>query len=131
MTTLEPLKGLVVIDEALQGHPKLGASREGFVIEQAITRLGERNVWFWGTHAGAELDLFAQTGGRRLGLEVKHADAPSLTKSMHIARRDLKLDRLFIVTPGTRSYPLADWAEVVAIPELMPCLDEMLSPHSP
>lgn len=110
---------------ALAGHPKLGASWEGFAIEQVVTRLGERNAWYWATHAGAELDLFAQFNGRRLGFEFKHADAPSLTKSMHIARQDLKLERLLVVTPGSKSYPLADWAEVVGIGDLMARLDEL------
>jgi uncharacterized protein len=112
---------------ALEGHPKLGASWEGFALEQVITRAGERNVWYWATHAGAELDLFAQIHGCRIGFEFKHADAPSLTKSMHIARQDLKLERLLVVTPGRQSYPLADWAEVVGITELMPRLDDLLA----
>ena len=116
---------------ALEGHPKLGASWEGFALEQAVTRLGERNVWYWATHAGAELDLFAQINGRRLGFEFKHADAPTLTKSMHIARQDLKLERLLVVTPGNQSYPLADWAEVVGIMELMPRLDALLASSQP
>lgn len=109
----------------LEGHPKLGASWEGFALEQVMARAGERNVWYWATHAGAELDLLVQMGGRRLGLEFKHADAPSLTKSMHIARQDLKLERLLVVTPGRQSYPLADWAEVVGIRDLMPRLDQL------
>ncbi|MCW5552627.1 MAG: ATP-binding protein [Verrucomicrobiae bacterium] len=116
---------------ALEGHPKLGASWEGFALEQVITRLGERNVWYWATHAGAELDLFAQVNGRRLGFEFKHADAPSLTKSMHIARQDLKLEQLLVVTPGNQSYPLSDWAEVVGTRELMPRLDTLLAAPNP
>ncbi|MEP6663176.1 MAG: DUF4143 domain-containing protein, partial [Verrucomicrobiota bacterium] len=116
----------VISPAALEGHPKLGASWEGFALEQVVTRIGERNVWYWGTHAGAELDLFAQINGRRLGFEFKHADAPMLTKSMHIARQDLKLERLLVVTPGNKSYPLADWAEVVGIIDLMTRLETLL-----
>lgn len=111
----------------LEGHPKLGASWEGFALEQVVARAGERNAWYWATHAGAELDLLVQLDGRRLGLEFKHADAPSLTKSMHIARQDLRLERLLVVTPGSQSYPLADWAEVVGIRDLMPRLDQLLA----
>jgi len=117
----------VTTPSALAGHPKLGASWEGYALEQVMTRIGERNVWYWATHAGAELDLFAQFNGRRLGFEFKHADAPTLTKSMHIARQDLKLERLLVVTPGTKSYPLADWAEVVGISDLMARLDGLLA----
>lgn len=111
----------------LEGHPKLGASWEGFGVEQVIVRAGERNAWFWATHAGAELDLLVQVDGRRLGFEFKHADAPTLKKSMHIAREDLKLERLIVVSPGSQSYPLADWAEVVGIGELVTRLDKLLA----
>ena len=117
----------VVAPAVLEGHPKLGASWEGFAVEQIVARLGERNVWYWATHAGAELDLFAQFEGRRLGFEFKHADAPSLTKSMHVARQDLKLERLWVVTPGAQSYPLAEWAEVVGIRDLMPRLEQLIT----
>jgi uncharacterized protein len=123
---LHALLGLAA-PAVLEGHPKLGASWEGFAIEQAVTRLGEGNVWYWATHAGAELDLFTQLNGHRLGFEFKHADAPSLTKSMHVARQDLKLERMLVVTPGSRSYPLADWAEIVSICDLMPRLDQLLA----
>ena len=104
---------------ALEGHPKLGSSWEGFAREQAIALLGgDQDVWYWATHSGAELDLFVHIKGRRIGLEFKYADAPSLTKSMHVAKEDLKLDRLVVITPGKSSYPLSDWAEVVGITEL-------------
>lgn len=98
---------------ALESHPKLGASWEGFVIEQAIAAIGERNAYYWATQSGAELDLLALAGGRRIGVEVKYADAPRLTKSMHVARADLGLQRIFIAYPGDKRYSLADWAEVV------------------
>ncbi len=111
---------------ALTGHPKLGASWEGFVIEQAAARIGDRHLYYWATHGGAELDLFVQRNGRRLGIEIKHADAPSLTKSMHIAHTDLRLDHLLVVTPGTRSWPLAQWAEVVGIDQLTRRLEEWM-----
>jgi len=115
----------------LEGHPKLGASWEGFGVEQVIVRAGERNAWFWATHAGAELDLLVQVDGRRLGFEFKHADAPTLKKSMHIAREDLKLERLIVVSPGSQSYPLADWVEVVGIGELETRVDELLATSKP
>jgi predicted AAA+ superfamily ATPase len=106
-------------ESAVEGHPKLGASWEGFCIENILGWLGERNAWFWSTHSGAELDLLVFHQGRRLGFEFKFSDAPGLTRSMHIARQDLKLDRLYVVYPGAGgSYLLADWAEVVAIQDL-------------
>lgn len=103
----------------VEGHPKLGASWEGFCIENILSRLGERTAWFWATHARAELDLLVFHGGKRLGFEFKFSDAPGLTRSMHIAREDLKLDRLLVVYPGVGgSYRLSDWAEVIAIQDL-------------
>jgi len=104
---------------AAEGHPKLGASWEGFCIENILGWLGERNAWFWSTHSNAELDLLVFPRGRRVGFEFKFSDAPDLTRSMHIAREDLKLDRLLIVYPGTGgSYPLSEWAQVVAVQDL-------------
>src|SRR3989338_1808927 len=61
----------------LEGHPKLGASWEGFVIEQILAKTGQRDVYFWATHAGAELDLLIIRKGKRWGIEIKHSDAPS------------------------------------------------------
>ena len=102
----------------LESHPKLGASWEGFALEQILRVTGERESYFWRTHAGAELDLLIFLNGRRYGFEFKYADAPRLTKSMHIALEDLKLERLFVVYPGHRGYALNEWAETVALGEL-------------
>lgn len=115
---LHALLGLGTGD-AIEGHPKLGASWEGFCIENILGWMGDRNAWFWSTHANAELDLLVFRQGLRIGFEFKFADAPRLTRSMHIAHEDLKLDRLLIVYPGTGgSFPLEDWAEAVSIRDL-------------
>jgi predicted AAA+ superfamily ATPase len=92
----------------LDVHPYLGASWEGFALECVIRELGlrESECFFWATHAGAELDLFAQVNGRAYGFEVKRTDAPKLTPSMRSALDDLKLERLFVVVPGTQVYSL-------------------------
>jgi uncharacterized protein len=104
--------------EVLAGHPKIGASWEGFAIEQVLALLGTRDAYFWATHQGAELDLLVIRGGRRYGFEMKLGDAPTLTKSMHIARADLRLARLFVVSPGRTSYPLDATSEVVSVNDL-------------
>jgi len=103
---------------ALQGHPKLGASWEGFVIEQILSWAGERNASYWATHSRAELDLMVMAKGKRWGFEVKYQDAPAITKSMRIAMHDLKLERLWVVYPGKMSYPLDDKIECVPLAEL-------------
>lgn len=103
---------------ALLAHPKCGASWEGFVVEEMIRRTDPDEAYFWATHAGAELDLLLLKDGRRIGIEIKHMDAPRLTPSMRIALADLRLDRLFVVYPGDKRYPLADNVEVIPVHEL-------------
>ena len=95
-------------------HPKLGASWEGFVIDSLLRQLRPDEAYFWATHQGAKLDLLCVRGGRQYGFEIKRADAPVLTRSMHIAMQDLRLDRLAVVYPGPHRYRLAP--NVVAIP---------------
>ena len=105
----------------LSGHPKLGASFEGFAISQALAGLATRNASFWATHGGAELDLLVTVAGQRHGFEVKYADAPGTTRSMHTAIQDLGLSHLWVIYPGTQPYDLADAISVVPIsyiPEL-------------
>jgi predicted AAA+ superfamily ATPase len=103
---------------ALEAHPKLGASWEGFALEQVLGILGGREAYFWSTQSGAELDLLVFHQGRRLGFEFKYADAPSVTKSLRTAHADLNLSRVFVVVPGPQSYPLNSWAEVLSIRDL-------------
>jgi uncharacterized protein len=122
---LHALLGLTTF-ASLESHPKLGASWEGFVIEQILRRTGDRDAYFWATPAGAELDLLVMVHGRRVGFEVKYSDAPRFTKSMAIARHDLKLDDLFVVYPGPVSYALRAGADVVSIHDLERTLDRLV-----
>lgn len=117
---LHTLLGLTDEDQ-LAGHPKVGASFEGFAVEQALAAFETSNACFWATHAGAELDLLLMRGGKRYGFEFKHADAPGTTRSMRAAIADLGLDRLWIVYPGDEAYPLDDRISAVpvsGVPEL-------------
>jgi predicted AAA+ superfamily ATPase len=93
----------------LSGSAKLGHAWEGFAIEQVVKALQKRppEVFFWKTHAGAELDLFWQDGGKNWGVEFKYGDAPTATKSMQIAISDLKLAHLWVIYPGKESYKLS------------------------
>jgi predicted AAA+ superfamily ATPase len=90
----------------LEGHPKLGAAWEGFVIEELLELVGERSAYFWATQSGAELDLLLLLDGARYGVEVKYGDAPGITKSMRVALEDLGLRQLFVVYPGRKAYNL-------------------------
>ena len=102
----------------LAAHPKYGASWEGFALEQVLALARPEEAYFWATHAGAELDLMIIRDGERLGFEMKCADAPTLSKSMRIAKAELRLRRLFVVYPGSTSYALAPDVEARSILEV-------------
>jgi predicted AAA+ superfamily ATPase len=104
----------LVTPRDLLGHPKLGASWEGFALEHALNLINTRDAYYWATHGGAELDLLIFASGKRFGFEIKYTDAPGLTRSMRIALEDLRLDHLWIVYPGRETYPLHE--RVAAIP---------------
>jgi len=95
-------------EQELLHHPRLGASWEGFALEQAIIHLNlrEEEIFFWGTHTGAELDLVFQQKGSLWGVEVKYNEAPVITRSMRSALKELYLSHLFVVYPGDEIYPL-------------------------
>ena len=99
----------------IQSHPKLGASWEGYAMEQVLSILDVHDPYFWATHSGAELDLLVTKGGKRVGFEFKYGDAPAKTRSMHVALQDLKLDHLFIVYPGDQEYEIDDKIAVISI----------------
>ena len=103
---------------ALRRHPKVGASWEGFVLEEVIRLTMPDSVHFWATHSGAELDLLLHVGGLRYGVEAKFQDAPSLTRSMQSALTDLRLEHLTVLYPGSRQYSLAPRVTVVPLSAL-------------
>ena len=111
--------------DGLLGHPKIGASWEGFALEQVLAKLPKTDAWFWGTQGGAELDLFVQAGGRRIGFEFKVSDAPKITKSISIVQRDLALDELLVVKPLGRGYPLEKRIRVLSLEEALVFCNEI------
>ncbi|HEX5947639.1 MAG TPA: ATP-binding protein [Acidimicrobiales bacterium] len=114
---LHRLLGVTTYEDLL-GHPKAGASWEGFVIEQIVaSQVAE--PYFWGTHGGAELDLIVRVDGKRVGVEVKRTDRPSLTRSMRVAAADLDLDRIVVVHAGDQRFPLADGVEAIGAREAL------------
>lgn len=100
---------------ALMGNPRLGASWEGFALEQIVQATGPSESYFWATHSGAELDLFFLKNGKRFGVEFKFNEAPTVTKSMRIAMSDLSLSHLFIVYPGKDAFPIEQNITVVPL----------------
>jgi len=102
--------------DAVQSHPSAGYSWESLQIAEISNalRAAPRDLYFWATHAGAELDLFTVSNGRRLGFEIKRSTSPSMTKSLHSAIETLGLDRAFVVHAGEHTYPIADRVTAVA-----------------
>ena len=103
----------------LLGHPKLGASWEGFVGEQVLAREPHDDASFWATHQGAEMDVVLQRGRELLGVECKRTDAPRMTPSIRIALEDLGLSRVAVVYPGSRRFPIAEKVEAVPLSALV------------
>lgn len=102
----------------LEMHPKVGASWEGYAVEEVLKAIQPDEAYFWATHQGAELDLLLFKNGKRIGVECKRSDSPSLTPSMRIALADLRLDRLHVVYPGDRRYALAKNVDVMPLGDL-------------
>lgn len=102
----------------LLGHPKVGASWEGFAIEQVLQAFEPSQPYFWSTQGGAEVDLLFLHQGRRLGFEVKFSEAPRVTGSMRTAAKDLALDHLWVIYPGTHRFPLDEGITALPLPQI-------------
>ena len=122
------LHGLLGLPDwaSLLAHPRVGASWEGFAIEQALRTIQPAEAYFWATHGGAELDLFFFHRGRRYGLEAKFSEAPEVTRSMHLALVDLDLDHLWVLHPGPHTYPVHEKITVCAITDVPGLANQML-----
>ena len=109
--------------QELENHPKVGASWEGFALDVVLDHLGARfgEAYFWGTHAGAELDLFIVRGRTRVGFEFKRTSSPTVTPSMRSALADLRLQRLYVVHAGMATFPLTE--QILAVPLTRIALD--------
>jgi len=99
-------------------NPKLGASWEGFALEEVLSAFNPRQPYFYAAQSAAELDLFFLHKSKRIGVEFKRADAPAMTKSMHVAMEDLKLHKLYIIYPGDRRATLNKKVELVPLAQV-------------
>ena len=102
------------------GHPVVGASYEGFVIENLIQCAGPRfRPYFYRTHDGAEIDLLLERGGQpEIAIEVKRSSAPTVDKGFGVACDDLKVSQRYVVYPGEETYPIRQGAQAIGLPEL-------------
>jgi len=101
--------------KTLMTHPKVGASWEGFVIEQVLMTVNHDESFFWATHQGAEIDLVLRRGSELLGVECKRTAAPRMTPSIRVALKDLNLARVAVLYPGSKRFPIAEHVEAVPL----------------
>lgn len=101
--------------KSLLTHPKIGASWEGFVIEQVLLAEPHDEAFFWATHQGAEIDLLLRRGDTLLGVECKRTDTPRLSPSIRNALNDLGLARVAVLYPGAKRFPIAERVEAVPL----------------
>jgi uncharacterized protein len=99
----------------LFSHPKVGASWEGFVIEQILMTQAHDESFFWASHQGAEIDLILRQNDKMFGVECKRTDTPRLTPSIRIALDDLGLERIAVLYPGTKRFPLSSQVEAIPL----------------
>ncbi len=111
----------------LEKHPKIGASWEGFALNEVVIRLGARpeECFFWGVHTGGELDLLVVRGHRRRGFEFKRTDSPRTTRSMHSALARLHLDQIDVVHPGPLTFPMAERIRALSLSRLFEDLEPL------
>jgi len=110
---------------SLSGHPRVGASWEGFALEQILQIVRPHQAFFWATHTGAELDLFFLYQGRRHGVEFKFSEAPRVTRSMLIALEDLSLDHMWIIYPGRHPFPVRENISVWPLQDIARLAEQM------
>ncbi len=117
---LHTLLGLRTMTD-IEGHPKLGASWEGYVLEQVIRKLNvlPEECFFWATHGGAELDLLIVRGRHRYGFEIKRTSSPSITSSIRSALSNLKLKHLDVIHAGDESFRLDKKVRAIAMSRLL------------
>lgn len=108
----------VETERDLLGNPRVGASWEGFIIEQILSVLNQPQAWFWAAHSGGEIDLLLQFRSKWLGFEIKFAEAPTISKLTHRTTELLALDHLFVVCPARRAYAVSDVISVLPASEI-------------
>lgn len=120
---LHTLLNIASTDDLL-GHPILGASFEGFVIENILSVLPpQTEAYFYRTAAGAEIDLVLIVNGKLWAIEVKHSTTPKLTKGFHLACQDIKPDNKFVVYSGKETFKTKDGVIVVSLPQILEMLN--------
>ncbi|MCL5674940.1 MAG: ATP-binding protein [Candidatus Omnitrophica bacterium] len=111
--------------QILWSHPKIGASWEGFMLEQILKTFPSQNIYFWSSHSGAEIDLVIMSGGKRYGIEFKWNEAPTITRSMQISMHDLNLEKIWVIYPGKNIYPVHKKITVVSATKILQIIKDI------
>jgi len=106
------------LERSLQNHLKVAASWEGFAIEQVLATQKYGEAFFWATHQRAEIDLVLRRGDSLVGIECKRKDAPRVTPSIRHGLEDLGLERVVVLYPGEKAFPLLGNVEVLPLAAL-------------
>jgi predicted AAA+ superfamily ATPase len=104
--------------DALLGHPVVGPSWEGFVIENLLAAAGPGRVpLYYRTHDGAEVDLVFERAGRpEMAFEIKRSSAPRMEPGFAIACDDMAVEQRFCVAPVSEAYPARGGVQVLPLP---------------
>jgi predicted AAA+ superfamily ATPase len=95
--------------EDLLGHPVVGQSWEGFVLESLVASAGDARTSYFRTSAGAEIDLVIEgRGGARLAIEIKRSTAPTVSRGFRSACDDIRATDRMVVYSGAEEIPLGD-----------------------
>lgn len=113
------LLGLADFDEIV-GHPVVGGSWEGWVIENLLSVAPQgAQAFFYRSSAGAEVDLVLDLPKRqRWAVEVKRSSAPAVSRGFHIGAGDVKATARFVVHGGAESFPLGNKVQAVSLSDL-------------
>jgi len=111
--------------ESLLGHPAIGASWEGFVIENILNHVSDKwRYSYYRTSARAEVDLVLEGPKNAVwAIEVKRSSAPRVSKGFHYACEDIRASRKFVIYPGNEGFPLGNGIEAMGIVEFLLLLD--------
>lgn len=107
--------------DSLIGHILAGHSWEGFVIHQVAMLLRpDDEMYFYRTQDGAEIDLLVRRNGHwLLAAEIKLTNSPVLTKGSYLAKEDLQIETLHVITPGADTYQIAEGVEVTSLKTIL------------
>ncbi len=111
----------------LMGHPVIGTSWEGFVIENLISCIPARaTCWFYRTSAGAEIDFIIEHSQRiKIAIEIKRSLSPKVSKGFHLGCEDIEATDRFLVYSGENRFPIAKGITAISLTEIMNLLQKL------